>query len=52
MTDNDTLHYRSCPLCEATCGLELTVREGTVVRIRGDRENSFSKGVIGWEPAN
>jgi anaerobic selenocysteine-containing dehydrogenase len=46
MADNDTLHYRSCPLCEATCGLELTVREGTVVRIRGDRDNSFSKGFI------
>jgi anaerobic selenocysteine-containing dehydrogenase len=46
MTANETLHYRSCPLCEATCGLELTVRDGEVVRIRGDRENGFSKGFI------
>ena len=32
----ETTHYRTCPLCEATCGLELTVRDGAVVRIRGD----------------
>jgi anaerobic selenocysteine-containing dehydrogenase len=43
---SDTTHFRTCPLCEATCGLELTVREGTVVRIRGDRDNAFSKGFI------
>lgn len=42
----ETLHHRSCPLCEATCGLELTVRDGVVVRIRGDRDNPFSKGFI------
>ena len=41
-----TTHHRACPLCEATCGLELTVREGTVQRVRGDRDNSFSKGFI------
>ncbi|MEZ5238309.1 MAG: molybdopterin-dependent oxidoreductase [Microthrixaceae bacterium] len=39
-------HYRTCPLCEATCGLELTVRDGTVTRIRGDREDVFSRGFI------
>jgi len=38
------VHHRTCPLCEAGCGLELTVRDGTVVRIRGDRENTFSRG--------
>lgn len=43
---SDTTHFRTCPLCEATCGLELTVREGTVVRIRGDRDHAFSKGFI------
>ena len=42
----DTIHTRSCPLCEASCGLELTVRDGAVLRIRGDRENPFSKGFI------
>jgi anaerobic selenocysteine-containing dehydrogenase len=43
--------YRTCPLCEATCGLEITLRrqeDGTeeVARIRGDREDVFSQGFI------
>jgi anaerobic selenocysteine-containing dehydrogenase len=39
-------HYRTCPLCEASCGLELTVRNGAIHRIRGDRDNPFSHGFI------
>ena len=39
-------HHRTCPLCEATCGLELTVRDGRVARIRGDRDNPFSRGYL------
>ena len=42
----DNVHHRTCPLCEAGCGLELTVRNDTVVRIRGDRDNAFSRGFI------
>jgi anaerobic selenocysteine-containing dehydrogenase len=43
--------YRTCPLCEASCGLEITLRPSAsggeeVVRIRGDREDVFSKGYI------
>ena len=38
--------YRTCPLCEATCGLELTVTDGVVTRIRGDRDDVFSHGFI------
>lgn len=41
-----TLHYRTCPLCEATCGLELQVDGDVVTRIRGDRDDVFSKGFI------
>ena len=45
-----SLHYRTCPLCEATCGLEVTVEgdalDGKVVRIRGDRDDVFSHGFI------
>ncbi|MFM8793532.1 MAG: molybdopterin-dependent oxidoreductase [Acidimicrobiales bacterium] len=38
---------RTCPLCEATCGLEITVGPGEqVVRIRGDRDDVFSHGFI------
>ena len=44
--DNATTHYRTCPLCEATCGLEVTVEDTTVVRIRGDQDDVFSKGFL------
>src|SRR4029453_8651378 len=38
--------YRTCPLCEATCGLEITVSDGTVTRIRSDVDDVFSRGFI------
>jgi anaerobic selenocysteine-containing dehydrogenase len=43
--------FRTCPLCEASCGLEITLRSdgsgGEVVqRIRGDQLDVFSKGYI------
>ncbi|MGW9498386.1 molybdopterin oxidoreductase family protein [Streptomyces prasinus] len=37
---------RICPLCEATCGLTLTLDEGRVTGARGDRDDVFSKGFI------
>src|SRR3954453_16251430 len=36
---------RTCPLCEATCGLEITVNGG-VSRIRGDAQDVFSHGFL------
>ena len=44
--DGTTVHHRTCPLCEATCGLEITMRGDEVVRIRGDREDVFSRGFL------
>jgi anaerobic selenocysteine-containing dehydrogenase len=38
--------YRTCPLCEAGCGLEINLRDEAVVRIRGDRDDVFSHGYI------
>ncbi len=38
--------YRTCPLCEATCGLELTIEGDRVTRVRGDADDVFSKGFI------
>ena len=38
--------YRTCPLCEATCGLELTLADGEITSIRGDGEDVFSHGFI------
>ncbi|GGL50443.1 dehydrogenase [Streptomyces anthocyanicus] len=37
---------RICPLCEATCGLALTVDGSTVTAARGDRDDVFSRGFI------
>jgi anaerobic selenocysteine-containing dehydrogenase len=45
-TPEPTRHFRTCPLCEATCGLEVTMEGDTVVRIRGDRDDVFSHGFL------
>ncbi|MFE5968269.1 molybdopterin oxidoreductase family protein [Streptomyces sp. NPDC056463] len=37
---------RICPLCEATCGLTLTLDGTRVTGARGDRDDVFSKGFI------
>ena len=37
---------RICPLCEATCGLTLTIEGTRVTGARGDREDVFSRGFI------
>ncbi|MEV5134244.1 molybdopterin oxidoreductase family protein [Streptomyces sp. NPDC053705] len=37
---------RICPLCEATCGLTLTIEGTTVTGARGDHDDVFSKGFI------
>ncbi len=37
---------RICPLCEATCGLVLTIEDGTVTHARGDADDVFSAGFI------
>jgi len=38
--------YRGCPLCEAGCGLEITLKGDDITRIRGDRDDVFSHGFI------
>ncbi|WP_406732594.1 molybdopterin oxidoreductase family protein [Streptomyces sp. NBC_01794] len=37
---------RVCPLCEATCGLTLTIEGTRVTGARGDRDDVFSHGFI------
>src|SRR5918995_2776487 len=41
-----SLHYRTCPFCEATCGLEVETEGGEVVSVRGDKQDVFSRGFI------
>jgi anaerobic selenocysteine-containing dehydrogenase len=38
--------FRTCPFCEATCGLELTLEGDELVKVRGDAEDVFSHGFI------
>ena len=39
-------HYRTCPFCEATCGLEVETEGRDVVSVRGDADDVFSQGFI------
>jgi anaerobic selenocysteine-containing dehydrogenase len=40
------LHHRTCPFCEATCGLEIETNGREVVSVRGDADDVFSRGYI------
>ncbi len=39
-------HYRTCPFCEATCGLEIETEGREVVAVKGDAADVFSRGFI------
>lgn len=41
-----TTVYRTCTLCEATCGLAIHVENGRVVKVRGDEDDVASKGYV------
>lgn len=41
-----TIAYRTCPLCEATCGLELHMEDREITLIRGNKNDVFSKGFL------
>lgn len=45
MPDHQT-HYRTCNLCEAMCGLEITYQGQEVRSIKGDKADPFSRGHI------
>jgi anaerobic selenocysteine-containing dehydrogenase len=40
------VHYRTCNLCEAMCGIAITHRDGQIESIRGDEQDPFSRGHI------
>jgi anaerobic selenocysteine-containing dehydrogenase len=39
-------HIRTCPLCEAMCGLRVTVEGGRVARIRANPDDVWSRGFL------
>ncbi|MFD3516564.1 molybdopterin oxidoreductase family protein [Streptomyces sp. NPDC058657] len=46
MPDSSRTAPRICPLCEATCGLTLTLEGSRVTGARGDADDIFSRGFI------
>jgi anaerobic selenocysteine-containing dehydrogenase len=46
LTANESLHLRTCPLCEAMCGIEIQVKNERVTRIRPNPNDVWSKGHI------
>ena len=46
MSTVDRVGYHACPLCEATCGLEIRTRGRDVTGIRGNDADVFSHGFI------
>lgn len=38
------IHYRTCPLCEAMCGLAITHADDRIVSIKGDKADPLSAG--------
>ena len=43
---NTRVHHRTCNLCEAMCGLVITIKDDQVESIRGDVDDPFSQGHI------
>jgi anaerobic selenocysteine-containing dehydrogenase len=44
--DESRTSYITCPLCEATCGLEVVSSGPEVISIRGNKNDVFSRGYI------
>src|SRR5262245_38463030 len=42
----DGVHVRTCPLCEAMCGLSVNVKGGRVARIRANPDDVWSRGYL------
>jgi anaerobic selenocysteine-containing dehydrogenase len=43
---HERVALRTCPLCEATCGLSIALSGDRVLRITGDEQDVFSKGYL------
>ena len=46
VSPNAGRHFRTCNLCEAMCGVEITPNADGTLRIEGDAEDVFSRGYI------
>ena len=43
---DEQIHFRTCNLCEAMCGIEIKHDGEKVLSIKGDKNDPFSKGYI------
>lgn len=46
MSSTIQTHYRTCNLCEAMCGIKIKYQDKTILSIKGDEDDPFSKGHI------
>jgi len=46
ISENSAHHFRTCNICEAMCGVEISVQPNGTLRIEGDSEDVFSHGYI------
>lgn len=42
--NNIKTHFRTCTLCEAMCGIEITTKDDNILTIKGDKNDPFSQG--------
>src|SRR5262245_25481119 len=43
---SDGFHVRTCPLCEAMCGVRVHVEDGRATRVRANPDDVWSKGYL------
>lgn len=46
ISSEQKLHYSTCTLCEAMCGIEVATQGNRILSIKGDKDNPFSEGHI------
>jgi anaerobic selenocysteine-containing dehydrogenase len=46
MSETMKTSYATCPLCEATCGLEIVTQGNEILSIKGDAQDVFSHGYL------
>lgn len=46
ISENSSRHFRTCNICEAMCGIEISVQANGALRIEGDADDVFSRGYI------
>ena len=46
MADAARTHFRTCHLCEAMCGIAIDLEGDRIVRVRGDKDDPFSRGHV------